>query len=407
MINTVDGFSLLEAAKEDRLQELFEQIHAPSERHAFQYNLLGEESGSLPIDKLLYNSSSSSFEPVSHTFIEEAIHSVLFEHVHFSGSGYYVFNNHLFLDPLTDTIVRDGTPIASGLYKDCTVLDKCFQIGDRHSLLNSVQCSTVTFNPNKFHILPFGRRSFNFGHWHLNALSSVYLAQKHFPDALVVLPRLNKWQKESLISLGLYNKSNIIEISPLESAKVPNAMFLSTMFIRSGIRNVKPMISMFKKANFSSMPPDNLSDKWPQLPSRIYLSRKSDPGHKLINEHQVEQEFANRGFLILEPQSVSYHELAYLVSHVEILAGQSGSALIRAGICKPGTTFIQLSYEGFTDYIFHKVPALSGFSNSYLYVEGKESIVTVSEVGASKHFYDIDGWTINIDSFKTFLQNIF
>ena len=92
----------------------------------------------------------------------------------------------------------------------------------------------------------------------------------------------------------------------------------------------------------------------------------------MVNEQLVEEEFVSRGFVILEPQSVSYHELAYLLAHVDILAGQSGAALTRAGICRPGTVFIQLCYEGFTDYIYHKVAAVSGFSKSYLYVEPEQ-----------------------------------
>jgi capsular polysaccharide biosynthesis protein len=293
-----------------------------------------------------------------------------------------------------------------GFYQKCDFINTSSQIDSRVAA-NAIKDAEISLNSSRIHILPFGRRSFNFGHWHLNTLSSIYLALKHVPDAIVVLPMLNKWQKESLVSLGLYDKNKIIEIPLLESCIVPNAMFFSTTFTWHGIPNVKPMISMFKDACFFSNPPEGVSEKWPTPPSKIYLSRKSDPSHKLVNEQLVEEEFASRGFVILEPQSISYHELAYLLAHVDILAGQSGAALIRAGICRPGTIFIQLCYEGFTDYIYHKVAALSGFSKSYLYVEPEQSIIVDREAGKASHFHKISGWSINVKNFKAFMKSIF
>lgn len=406
MTNSIQGFSLCDADKKEDLQQIFKHILTPKDHFPHRFIISKEETNNLPISSSVFDASTLNLVAVSHKYKETSVDSILFNSIKFFGSGYYVYNKKLFLDPLTNTIIKVNKSEQAGFYEKCEFINIANQI-DSNVAINIHADADTCLNSNNVHILPFCRRSFNFSHWHLNTLSSIYLARKHTPDAMIVLPKLVNWQRESLISLDLYDKDKIIEVPLLQSCIVPNAMFFSPMFTWKGIGNTKPMISMFKDAKFFRDCPAQIQKKWAKLPSKIYLSRRSDPAHKLINEHLVEEEFASRGFLILEPQSISYHELAYLVAHVDILAGQSGSALIRAGMCKPDATFIQLAYEGFPTYWLHKVAALTGCSQSYIYVEPRQSIITNPEITEANHFYKIGGWSVNIDNFKAFLRNIF
>jgi len=405
MVDFFQGFSLSEAEKSECFNELFKQVLAPSDRQPSRYLVSKEESDYLSVSKSVFD-VSLNITAINHRYKEDLIYSIVFDKVSFFGSGYCTINGKLLLDLLTNTLVDVNAFANGGFYEKCNLKDVNTSM-DRYVSHNINKNTQDSLNPRNTHILPFGRRSFNFAHWHLNTLSSIYLAMHHVPEAIIVLPKLNNWQKESLISLGLYNEDKITEISVLDSCIVPNAMFFNTSFVWQRIPAVKPMISMFKDADFARNPPEGIFNKWPTLPSRIYLSRKTDPNHKLVNEQLVEKELASRGFIILEPQTISYHELAYLLAHVDILAGQTGSALIRAGMCKPGAILIQLAYEGITDYIFHKTAVFAGCSKSYVYLEPEQSIIIGPDAVKANHFHRISGWSVNIDNFKAFMQSIF
>lgn len=184
---------------------------------------------------------------------------------------------------------------------------------------------------------------------------------------------------------------------------VPNAILISTTFAWNGLNNVKSLVSLFSDRDLCAM------QAKPQIsvqPKRIYLSRKSDIAHKLMNEDQVEDEFRKHNFMIIEPRSLPYDELAHLVANSDFLAGPSGSAMVRSIMCKPGATIIRLTYEGFPNYATHKLISLSGAQKSYEYLESKE-LTLRDKTHSDKSFSHVISWQINIDNLRYFLGEIF
>jgi hypothetical protein len=407
MNDSASGLLLSDLNARDGFYRAFEEILEPSDRFPFLFNISDEETGTLPIDKTLFHASTRIVSQIKHTFKENRVFSIMFDRLRFYGSGYTMYGKYIVMDSLTPTYLSGYASSTKGIFSDCKFLRT-------NTIMDSLASTYLKDSPGKIldsrqtYVLPFGRVCHNFGHWHINALSSIFLARKYFPESLIVVPPLNAWQKQSLDLLGLYDENLFITIAPSLAGGciVPNAILVSTTFVWSGLGNAKPLVSSFSDVDLCSRQALQAKSQISDQPKRIYLSRKSNKLHKLLNEDLVEEEFKKCNFEIIEPQKMPYDELACLVSNANFLAGPIGSALFRSIMCKPGATVIQLSYEGFQDYTLHKHISLSGAKKSYVYLESQESIVDEIKPGSGKSFTDIDGWNIDIDSLRCFLREI-
>jgi capsular polysaccharide biosynthesis protein len=407
MNDSVPGLLLSDLNLKGDFCRTFEEISESSSRFPFLFNISDEEAGDLPVDKSVFHASTRLFSQVKHGFKENRIFSIMFDNLRFHGSGYTMYGKYVIMDSLTPTYFSGDSSSVKGVFSDCK-----FMRGN--TLIDRLASNYLNDSPGKIldsrktYVLPFGRLCHNFGHWHLNALSSIYFAKKYFPESLIVVPPLNEWQKNCLDLFGLYDQEKFITIDPLLAGgcTVPNAIVVSTTFVWNGLNNCKPILSLFSHTDLHSRTTSRTKQQSTDYPKRIYLSRKSEKLHKLINEDLVEDEFKKNNFAIIEPQKLPYDELACMVANASHLAGPNGAALVRSGMCKPGAKIIQLCYEGCPDYWIHKHSSLSGASKSYVYLEGPESIVNDAKANPGNHHAHIEGWKISIDSLGCFLREI-
>jgi capsular polysaccharide biosynthesis protein len=75
---------------------------------------------------------------------------------------------------------------------------------------------------------------------------------------------------------------------------------------------------------------------------RIYLSRRSVAGRKLINERELEKVFAEYGFECVYPEKLAFAEQVRLFNEAQYIAGPGGAALANSLFCREGATVISI-----------------------------------------------------------------
>lgn len=83
MNNSALGLLLLDLNAKNDFDRAFTEILKPSDCIPFLFNILDEESGMLPIDKILFNSSTREFSYVKYQYVENRVFSVVFDHLRF------------------------------------------------------------------------------------------------------------------------------------------------------------------------------------------------------------------------------------------------------------------------------------------------------------------------------------
>ena len=406
MASSIKGLLLTDLIKSNSFYQAFQEITEKADRFPLLIKLSDEENGELALDKLVFDSLTKSFSRVRHPYCENSIHAILFEEMRYFGSGYSIYSNHMILDSLSPYFVEANNIDANGIYSDCNLLrsnTKMDAIASNY--LDSLPDQFL--DPRRSYILPFGRLCHNFAHWHLNCLTSIYLGRKYFPEALFITPPLSGWQKDSLDLFGLYDEEAFISVHPALAGGcvVPNAIFFSTSFAWKGLNHANLLASIFSSLATSMSQLSRQDYAIEDSPKKIYLSRRSETNHKLFNESEVEDEFRHHGFTILEPQKVPYKQMAYMIANANYLAGPNGAALIRGAMCNHEASIIQLCFEGSPDYWLHKHYSFSGVHKSYVYLEGKDSVIRNNSYDPSV-FWDMEGWTINLDSLRCFLREV-
>ena len=97
---------------------------------------------------------------------------------------------------------------------------------------------------------------------------------------------------------------------------------------------------------------------------RIYLSRSRAAGRELRNEAEIEQIFADRGFLIVHPQDLAIEDQVRLFANARLIAGSGGSAMHNAVFARPDARVLIVSVEEWVpklDMMINRVPGQLGY----------------------------------------------
>ncbi len=107
------------------------------------------------------------------------------------------------------------------------------------------------------------------------------------------------------------------------------------------------------------------------LPKKIYLRRKSG-GRKVTNGSVIETVLAAQGFVIVEPEHLSFAQQLALFATVDIIIGASGAAFANIIFCKPLTKIIILipEYKDTSFWYWQNIALASG-NNMVSYVLGQ------------------------------------
>lgn len=77
----------------------------------------------------------------------------------------------------------------------------------------------------------------------------------------------------------------------------------------------------------------------------VYFSRRDFPRRRLVNEAEVEAELARRGYLVVDPATLTFAEQIRLVRSTRTLIAADGSASYLAYFARPGTRIGVLSHQ--------------------------------------------------------------
>jgi capsular polysaccharide biosynthesis protein len=110
------------------------------------------------------------------------------------------------------------------------------------------------------------------------------------------------------------------------------------------------------------------------LPQRLYVSRRNSRGRKVVNDAEVENVLAARGFRTLELESVSFADQVRLFSRCDQLVSIHGAALTNMLFMPPGGKILEFYPSGYSsrDYFnacYYRLSNTLGHAHQYLFCE--------------------------------------
>jgi hypothetical protein len=217
----------------------------------------------------------------------------------------------------------------------------------------------------------------HFGHFLLESLSRIWYLLKHKPDCNIVVhgnEDMSKLPPHVLYTLNLidFDLDRVTAVTRpvlVDHLLIPESEFEIRWKARAVYGDTFHEIYERSKR---LLPVDN-------TPSRIYLTRRQlkikTPGDRkkvVVNEEEVEQIFARRGFTIIAPEKLPFHQQIAFAAGAGQIAGMKGSALHMSLFCqRPHARVIQMGrvqsmnqslIDGLKNMASHQILCQSGQS---------------------------------------------
>lgn len=198
----------------------------------------------------------------------------------------------------------------------------------------------------------------NYYHWLFDSLPRLHLLQQAGVDwAKVDCFLLNgsprSFDVESLALLGIpvertrrCSKRQITSAEHLLVPPMPAA--------RQG--GIAPWMCDFLRASFLAPVRPQLSD------SRLYLSRRNSPKRRLANETQVENFFRERGFVVLELETLSFREQVAVFAGAAFVAGPHGAGWANLVFAPPATRVLELFHPHHQAQNYRRIAGIVGMN---------------------------------------------
>ena len=188
--------------------------------------------------------------------------------------------------------------------------------------------------------------STNYAHWLTEVLPriSVFCSEERFKEIpIVVDDRLHKNILESLLLVAGAEREVIV--LPVGRALSVDELYVTSVvgYVPFGRRTNK--LSGHSHGMFSSTAIELLRKKvhsfeiiepqqnWPE---KIFLCRNSG-ARQVINAIELETQLVNRGYVLIEPEKLSFLQQVQLFKNAKIIVSPTGAALANAIFCEPQT----------------------------------------------------------------------
>jgi capsular polysaccharide biosynthesis protein len=144
---------------------------------------------------------------------------------------------------------------------------------------------------------------------------------------------------------------------------------------------------------------DTLPSGATESPRRFYISRRSAPVRRLINEEKLRPLLEENGFEILELESHPWLEQVQLFSKAEVILAPHGAALANAAFCRPGTLIAEINArESFKSYL----RLASAASLRFRFIEAMPQIKTTRAIRAREN----EDLIVDPESIRDFLREL-
>jgi capsular polysaccharide biosynthesis protein len=218
----------------------------------------------------------------------------------------------------------------------------------------------------------------NYAHWLTEVLPRIaaFCAAEQFKDIpIVVNDGLHKNIMESLFLVT--GEGREIITLPIGRALQVDALYLTSVagYVPFERRNNKlqghshgvfspSAFELIRNQVVSSM--ENLPEKtWPE---NIYLRRNSG-ARKVTNATELEEVLIAQGYVIVEPEKLTFLQQAQLFSHATMIVGSSGAALANIIFAPSGTKIFILigKYQDTSYWYWQNIACASGKTVSYIF----------------------------------------
>jgi hypothetical protein len=176
----------------------------------------------------------------------------------------------------------------------------------------------------------------NYFHWVTQALPAIdWCSKRNGPGAVVALPPLNAWQKESIMLLG-HDELNIVTIE--DCSKLYEFEYLEYCNILSGqasfslSRTVSDTYSRLRQKICNS----------PLATRKIYVGRTDAEARRMRNEAELIEHLRKLDFEIVVPGNLSVAEQIQVFGEAALVVGPHGAGMTNIAFCKPGTIVYEL-----------------------------------------------------------------
>lgn len=223
-------------------------------------------------------------------------------------------------------------------------------------------------------ICMFGVASGNYGHWMLELLPKML----NFKDApipdnvpIYVDGGMPKTHLESLQKLNFSNRE-ILEI-PKGLSHFRN-LYVSSPIAYSPIDMLPghPMHdTIWPKDVFLDLRDSFFSGAAPSRGRKLFLSRKSFTKRTLLNEAEISDALASKGFETIRPEEFTFDEQLEIFRSADVIVGSCSSSMTNCIFCKPGCRVIGLIHDNpsFNFRAYMSIVECSGAD--ILFVRGK------------------------------------
>jgi len=236
----------------------------------------------------------------------------------------------------------------------------------------------------------------NYGHFLIDCLPALATAMnagatERFP---AVAPPLLPWHRELLsLMLGDAPRPRVIE-APL--VRIEDAIFATAMdhFLHSPNA---PLDGVRDRILAATAVDGRAGAK------RIYVSRLGSLKRVLVNEAELEQHLAARGFTIVKPEALSVREQVALFHQADVIVAPAGAALANVLFCRPGTKVVELQPSNFTGVWVRNIALLVGVDWRAFFVPSPLSETEVFLEGHHRPNAEFR-WKLDLPAFLAFLD---
>lgn len=198
---------------------------------------------------------------------------------------------------------------------------------------------------------------FHYFHWTFDVLPAMRLIERAGllePGVPVLLPPLTRpFHRAMLRALPILARHPIIELRPGEVVAAEEVVL---GYLTSGPRGVSAWAIDFLREQFAGL---MVAD--PSAPRRLFLSRRNVLARQLDNEREVEEALAQRGFVSVAPDTLSWVEQMKLFAGAEVMIGVHGTAFTNAIASPPRAVLGEIFAPDYFDLAFHHIARARGF----------------------------------------------
>ena len=233
-------------------------------------------------------------------------------------------------------------------------------------------------------MLAGGGSTYNYGHWLVDALPRLHLADMagllDQIDYVLVPTYQHDYHRDTLALFGFGPEKVIIAD---DNTHIQADQIISTSHPRGNRSYLVPewLIEMHRKRFLT--PTALIKAQYPEL---IYISRKDSDLRRVINEDELMSRLAPLGFKSFQLAKLPFTEKVALMANARVVISASGAGMNNIMFCREGFTFFEIFPEGLVHTQFYNIAHFLGASYDYMVCPARQP-ATKLEDGLKEHTY--------------------